>query len=39
MQWNIKRGSPVQERLRKTSCCDEWRYGDVVIADLAIVFF
>ncbi len=24
--------------LRETSCCDEWRYGDVVIADLAIVF-
>lgn len=38
MQWNIRRRKTRSERLRETSCCDEWRYGDVVIADLAIVF-
>lgn len=38
MQWNIRRRKTRSERLRETSCCDELRYGDVVIADLAIVF-
>lgn len=38
MQWNIRRRKTRSERLRETSCCDEWRYGDVAMADLAIVF-
>lgn len=38
MQWNIRRRKTRSERLRETSCCDELRYGDVFIADLAIVF-
>lgn len=38
MQWNIRRRKTRSERLRETSCCDEWRYGDVAMADLVIVF-
>lgn len=37
MQWNIRRRKTRSERLRETSCCDELRYGDVAMADLAIV--